>query len=78
MGPAGTHVNGRIIDSAWTVHFNPKFDPLAEAVKEATDTGIAAAGIDVRLCDIGAAVQAAASRSADACRAPARLPVEAH
>jgi len=53
----GTHVNGRIIDSAWTVHFNPKFDPLADAVKESTDVGIAAAGIDVRLCDIGAAVQ---------------------
>ena len=53
----GTHVNGRIIDSAWTVHFNPKFDPLAEAVKESTNVGIAAAGIDVRLCDIGAAVQ---------------------
>ncbi len=53
----GTHVNGRIIDSAWTVHFDPKYDPLADAVKEATNTGIAAAGIDVRLCDIGAAVQ---------------------
>lgn len=26
----GTHVNGRIIDCAWTVHFNPKFDPLVE------------------------------------------------
>jgi len=53
----GTHVNGRIIDSAWTVHFDPQFDPLAEAVKEATDAGIAATGIDVRLCDIGAVVQ---------------------
>jgi len=53
----GTHVNGRIIDSAWTVHFDPQFDPLANAVKEATNAGIAAAGIDVRLCDIGAAVQ---------------------
>ena len=53
----GTHVNGRIIDSAWTVHFDPKYDPLADAVKEATNTGIAAAGIDVRLCDIGAACQ---------------------
>ena len=52
----GTHVNGRIIDSAWTVHFDPKFDPLADAVKEATNCGIAAAGIDVRLCDIGAYV----------------------
>ena len=42
---------------AWTVHFDPKFDPLAAAVKEATNAGIAAAGIDARLCDIGAAVQ---------------------
>jgi methionyl aminopeptidase len=27
------------------------------AVKEATNTGIKEAGIDVRLCDIGAAIQ---------------------
>jgi methionine aminopeptidase type II len=53
----GTHVNGRIIDSAWTVHFNQKYDPLVEAVKEATNEGIRVAGVDVRLCDIGAAVQ---------------------
>ena len=48
---------GRIIDSAFTVHFNPKFDPLVAAVKEATNTGIKEAGIDVRLCDVGAAIQ---------------------
>lgn len=53
----GTHVGGRIIDCAWTVHFNPQFDNLAEAAREATNTGIAHAGIDARLCDIGAAVQ---------------------
>ena len=29
----GTHVNGRIIDSAFTVTFNPKYDRLKEAVK---------------------------------------------
>ena len=29
----GTHVNGRIIDSAFTVAFNPKYDRLLEAVK---------------------------------------------
>ncbi|KAL0095412.1 peptidase M24, structural domain-containing protein [Phycomyces blakesleeanus] len=52
----GVHVKGRIIDSAFTMAFNPKFDPLIEAAKEATYAGIAAAGIDVRLCDIGAAV----------------------
>eukprot|EP00892_Ulva_mutabilis_P001534 jgi/Ulvmu1/11381/UM075_0043.1 len=53
----GTQVNGHIIDSAFTVAFNPKFDPLKAAVKEATDMGIRTAGIDVRLCDVGEAVQ---------------------
>lgn len=53
----GVHVNGRIIDSAYTCSFDPVYDPLLEAVREATNTGIKEAGIDVRLCDIGAAVQ---------------------
>lgn len=53
----GTQIDGRIIDCAWTVSFNPKYDPLLEAVKEATNAGIKAAGIDVRLCDIGESVQ---------------------
>ncbi|PXF49819.1 Methionine aminopeptidase 2B [Gracilariopsis chorda] len=53
----GTQINGRIIDCAWTVHFNPKFNPLVEGVQAATEAGIKAAGIDVRLCDVGAAVQ---------------------
>jgi len=52
----GTHVNGRIVDSAFTMTFNPKFDKLVEAAREATNAGIKEAGIDVRLCDIGAAV----------------------
>ena len=37
--------------------FNPKYDNLVAAVKDATYTGIKEAGIDVRLCDIGAAIQ---------------------
>jgi len=53
----GTHINGRIIDCAWTVAFNEKYDPLLDAVREATNTGIKEAGIDVRLCDIGSAIQ---------------------
>jgi len=53
----GTHINGRIIDCAWTVTFNPKYDRLLEAVKDATNTGIREAGIDVRLCDIGESIQ---------------------
>jgi methionyl aminopeptidase len=53
----GCQIDGRIIDSAWTVSFNPRYDPLLEAVKEATETGISTAGIDVRLCDVGEAIQ---------------------
>jgi methionyl aminopeptidase len=33
------------------------YDPLLAAVKEATDCGIRESGIDVRLCDIGAAIE---------------------
>ena len=43
----GTEVNGWIIDSAFTVYFNDKHDTLVKAVKEATETGIKNAGIDV-------------------------------
>lgn len=53
----GTHINGRIIDCAFTLAFNPKYDKLIEAVRDATNTGIKAAGIDVQLCDVGAAIQ---------------------
>ncbi|CAM6106029.1 unnamed protein product [Calypogeia fissa] len=53
----GTHIGGRIIDCAFTLAFNPIYDPLLKAVEEATNTGIKEAGIDVRLGDIGAAIQ---------------------
>jgi len=53
----GTHIKGRIIDCAWTLSFDPKYDPLLRAVQAATETGIKTAGIDARLCDIGAAIQ---------------------
>ncbi|RLN14471.1 hypothetical protein BBJ28_00026763, partial [Nothophytophthora sp. Chile5] len=53
----GTQVNGRIIDSAWTVAFDPQFDQLLEAAKMATEAGIASAGIDARLGEIGGDIQ---------------------
>ena len=34
-----TQIEGRIIDCAWTVAFDPKYDKLLEAVKKATNTG---------------------------------------
>ncbi|KAG0632924.1 peptidase M24, structural domain-containing protein [Tuber brumale] len=36
----GVHVNGRIIDSAFTMTFNPVYDNLLAAVQDATNTGI--------------------------------------
>ncbi|CAM0909561.1 unnamed protein product [Alopecurus aequalis] len=53
----GTHIDGYIVDCAFTVTFNPMFDPLLQATRDATNTGIKEAGIDARLCDVGAAIQ---------------------
>lgn len=53
----GVQVNGNIVDSAWTVAFDHKYDNLLEAVREATYTGVRESGIDVRLTDIGEAIQ---------------------
>ena len=49
----GSHIQGYMTDCAFTVAFNPVYDNLLAAVKDATNTGIKAAGIDVRLTDIG-------------------------
>ncbi|KAI2665297.1 Methionine aminopeptidase 2 [Labeo rohita] len=43
----GTHINGMAVG----------FDRLLEAVRDATNTGIKCAGIDVRLCDVGESIQ---------------------
>ncbi|PVH73754.1 methionine aminopeptidase 2 [Cadophora sp. DSE1049] len=53
----GVQINGRIVDSAFTVAFDHKYDNLLAAVKAATNTGIQHAGIDARMKDIGAAIQ---------------------
>ena len=53
----GVHVNGRIVDSAFTIAFDPIFDPLIQATQDATNTGVKAAGIDARFGDVGGAIQ---------------------
>jgi len=53
----GVHVNGRIVDSAFTIAFDPIFDPLIQATQEATNAGVGAAGIDARFGDIGEVIQ---------------------
>ncbi|KAL8833688.1 MAG: hypothetical protein Q9170_004133 [Blastenia crenularia] len=55
----GVHFNGRIVDSAFTMTFDPVYDSLLAAVKDGTNTGVREAGIDVRMSDIGAAIQEA-------------------
>lgn len=53
----GVHVNGKIVDSAFTVAFENKYDNLLQAVKEATNAGIREAGIDARVGEIGGVIQ---------------------
>jgi len=53
----GTQIQGHIIDCAFTIAFDPQFDNLLAAVKDATYTGIKESGIDVRLNDVGGAIQ---------------------
>ncbi|KAH7325824.1 methionine aminopeptidase 2-like protein [Stachybotrys elegans] len=53
----GVHVNGKIVDSAFTLAFEPKYDNLLAAVKAATNAGVAEAGIDARVGEIGGVIQ---------------------
>lgn len=53
----GVHVNGRILDSAFTVCTDERLFPLLTAAREATEAGVREAGIDARMADIGAAIQ---------------------
>jgi methionyl aminopeptidase len=40
----GVHVKGRILDSAFTLIFEPTYEKLIEAVKAATDSGVRVSG----------------------------------
>ncbi|KAF2230443.1 peptidase M24A, methionine aminopeptidase [Viridothelium virens] len=53
----GVHINGWIVDSAFTMAFDPTYDNLLAAVKDATNSGIKMAGVDVRISDVSAAIQ---------------------
>ncbi|KUL85924.1 hypothetical protein ZTR_06365 [Talaromyces verruculosus] len=55
----GVHVNGWIVDSAFTVTFDPVYDNLVAAVKDATNTGLRCAGVDARVGEIGGYIQEA-------------------
>ena len=48
----GVHVNGRILDSAFTLNFEPTYDNLLTAVKDATNTGIRVSAYSFRMSSI--------------------------
>jgi methionyl aminopeptidase len=53
----GVHINGSIIDSAYTWYQNEKHKELTDIVKEATYEAIKMAGVDQRLDEIGSKVE---------------------
>ncbi|KAL0236388.1 hypothetical protein GEMRC1_002970 [Eukaryota sp. GEM-RC1] len=55
----GLHSKGNVIDSAHTICFDRRFDPLLDAAKAGTEAAVKAAGVDARFSEIGAAVQEA-------------------
>ena len=55
----GVHVKGRIIDSAFTIAFDPIYDNLLKASQDGTNVGIQLSGIDARISEISEAIQEA-------------------
>jgi methionyl aminopeptidase len=53
----GTHVNGRIVDSAFTVAFKEYFNPLIDSVKDATMEAIKLSGPDALMNDVSARIK---------------------
>lgn len=53
----GVHINGRIVDSAFTMAFDPMYDNLLAAVKDACHTGVRESGIGVRVGELGGYIQ---------------------
>lgn len=53
----GVHFNGTIIDSAFTIHFNNKFDEFIDISKKLTNYAVSLCGPDVILGEIGADIE---------------------
>ena len=46
----GVHVKGTTVDSAFTMNFEPTWDRLLEAVKDATNTGVRVGPLSTSVC----------------------------
>ncbi|CAD7963048.1 unnamed protein product [Amoebophrya sp. A25] len=53
----GIQVGGRIVDSAFTIAFNPKYDMAIKSTQAGTNEGLKHAGVDARFSDIGERIQ---------------------
>tara|TARA_B100001758_G_C18400292_1_gene608575 strand:+ start:1455 stop:2408 length:954 start_codon:yes stop_codon:yes gene_type:complete len=53
----GVHIEGMIVDSAFTISFDSKYDKLLEASESSTDIGIKMSGPDAHIGDISANIQ---------------------
>ncbi|CAJ1408009.1 unnamed protein product [Effrenium voratum] len=53
----GVHVEGHILDCAFSLAFDPMHDELMRTVQEATEEGIRHAGHDARIADIGSRIR---------------------
>lgn len=53
----GVHINGMIVDSAFTVSFNPIYDTLLDASRTSTEIGVKLSGPDAIIKDIGKEIQ---------------------
>jgi methionyl aminopeptidase len=53
----GVHFNGTIIDSAFTVHFNEKYNEFIQISKDVTDFAVKQCGPDVILGEIGKEIE---------------------
>ncbi len=53
----GVHVDGYIADTAVTVSFNPRYEPLLNAVKEALEKALRVVSAGVRFSEVGRVVE---------------------
>ncbi|CAL6009343.1 Methionine_aminopeptidase [Hexamita inflata] len=53
----GIHCNGYLVDSAFSMHWNPELDQIVQASREATDEAMKVAGPDVLLSELGNRVE---------------------
>lgn len=58
----GVHINGYVTDTAVTVHYDSRFEPMVKAADDALQSAIKAFRAEVRLSDIGRIIQSSIAK----------------